>query len=67
MGQVTYDQCDQCGKERQIDPIVIGGSWQNPYVLSFTENLGYHKEVSLCCGDCLAKYVSELIERAGLG
>jgi hypothetical protein len=67
MGQVTYDQCDECGKERQIDPIVIGGTWQNPYVLNFTEQLGYRQGITLCCGDCLIKYVTKLIERVGLG
>jgi hypothetical protein len=67
MGKVTYDQCDECGKERQIEPIVIGGTWSDPYRLSFTEHLGYNQEITLCCGDCLLKYVTKLIERAGLG
>lgn len=60
MSNIEYKKCDECGSKRQITPMVIGGGWDNEYHLTY-DNYGL-KIADLCCDDCLARFVTKLLQ-----
>jgi hypothetical protein len=61
MGIVRTISCDQCGNTRTLEPLTIGGGWEHEFTLTYSD---YGLKVANICSDmCLARFVTNLIDR----
>ncbi len=65
MTNMEIKRCDECGKEKQLKPIRVGGPiW--PYKLTCVGSFsGTFETADLCSDDCLSKFVAKLLKGKG--